>query len=333
MVVMRFDLVTIGTATRDVFLRSDSFFILEDKKHAPGGKAECFPLGAKIDIGEPVFTIGGGAANAAITGARQGLKTAAVFSVGNDESGETIIEVLKEEGVKIYPEIHDNLGTAYSTIMLQENGERTVLVYRGASEEMSYDDLFFGSLKTKWVYITPGGLPFGVISNAIKTARKNGAKVAINPSSHYIKTGKNFLREIMTMIDVVIMNREEAAEFTGVAQDDEAGIFKAFDGLVLGLAVMTDGRNGVSVSDGKILHHAGVFKEKQIADRTGAGDAFGSGFVAALINGYGEKDAVRIASANATSVVEQIGAQAGILRTDDLKDARWKFLPIISKRI
>ena len=87
-----FDIITIGTATRDVFLTSPLFKVLRDKKHLPKigfptGEAQCFTLGGKIEINETVFTTGGGATNAAITFSRHGLKTAALIKIGRDETG------------------------------------------------------------------------------------------------------------------------------------------------------------------------------------------------------------------------------------------------------
>jgi len=99
---------------------------------------------------------------------------------------------------------------------------------------------------------------------------------------------------------------------------------------------MTDGPNGVMVSDGANIYQSGIFKDQKVVDRTGAGDAFGSGFVAGLAHkrencekGLCRTDnieyAIRLASANATSVVEQIGAKKGILTKEEFeKDKRWE---------
>ena len=62
-----------------------------------------------------------------------------------------------------------------------------------------------------------------------------------------------------------------------------------------------------------------------MVDRTGAGDAFGSGFVAGLIQASRIEYAIRLGSANATSVVEYVGAKKGIVTKNDFeKSSRWK---------
>src|SRR3989344_4010604 len=99
-----FDVITIGTVTRDVFLTSPLFKVLRDQAHLEKigfktGEAECFALGSKIEVKKPVMTIGGGAANAAVTFSRQGFRTAAVLKIGDDESGDAIIKHLKKEKV------------------------------------------------------------------------------------------------------------------------------------------------------------------------------------------------------------------------------------------
>src|SRR3989344_3805606 len=132
------DVITVGTATYDVFLKSSFFKVVRDPHFNkstgfPTGEAECFSLGAKLEIDKPHFTVGGGAVNAAATFARQKFDTAAFIRIGEDKAGEEISSSLKKEGVKILDIKDKEAGTGYSTILLAPSGERTVLVYRGAS--------------------------------------------------------------------------------------------------------------------------------------------------------------------------------------------------------
>lgn len=114
-----------------------------------------------------------------------------------------------------------------------------------------------------------------------------------------------------------------------------------------GILAVTSGKGGATISDGKYIYKAGIFRERKLVDRTGAGDAFGSGFVAGLIRQIRNpkfeirnlspeavKYAIRLASANATSVVEKIGATEGILTKKEFdKDKRWRDLRIEVKRL
>lgn len=327
-----FDVITIGTATRDVFLRSSDFKVLKDKAHLEKigfttGEAECFALGAKLEIEKPIMTVGGGAANAAVTFARQGLNTAAFFRVGDDEAGVSIVEGIKNEGVTPFAFKDKKDGTAHSTILLTKGGERTILVYRGASDHFQAREIPFQKLKAKWAYIVPGTISISLMSQILSHLKKNGTKIVMNPSRHYLEMGIRKLSPIFQELDAVILNREEGSRLTGVKYENIKGIFKKFDGVVSGIAVLTDGPNGVWVSDGNYFYRAGAFQVKAL-DETGAGDAFGSGFIAGFIQKNDVNYALRLAAANAASTVEYIGAQDGILRKKDFSEKRWHYLDL-----
>src|SRR3989338_1588175 len=340
-----FDVLTIGTATRDVFLRSHLFRSIRDPQHLkaegfPTGEAECFALGAKLEVDEIAFTTGGGAANTSVTFSRLGLRTGAFLTIGDDGLGDQIVRDIEREGVNVFSSRIKKGQSGYSTILLDPHGERTVLVYRGVSGEFSLKNFPFEKLKGRWAYIVPGSIPFEFIEKVIDELRRRKFFIVFNPSQSYLKLGIQRLSSLLRAVSVFIVNREEAAYFTGVSYDYEREIFRALDALVPGIAVMTDGSRGAFVSDGTTLYHSLVFKEQTLLDRTGAGDAFGSGFVAGLmlrdekfLNNKAQTDnviyALQLASANATSVVERIGAQAGILtRKRFEEEARFRNLII-----
>ena len=342
---MKSDVITIGTATRDIFLTSPFFKVVSDEAHLkkigfPTGEAQCFALGGKIEIDKPIFTTGGGATNAAVTFARQDLKTAALIKVGDDNAGNDIINELESEKVAFFAIKQKDNGTAYSTILLAPNGERTILVYRGASENLAIGEILFEKLQSQWAYIVPGKISYDVIKEIVDYFHRQKILIAFNPSKHFIELGLEKLKSILEKTKAVILNREEAAYLTDIDYSEEKEIFKKLDAAVAGIAVMTDGPKGVSVSDGYNIYKAGTFGEKKLVDRTGSGDAFGSGFVAGLIHeqetcekGLCKVDnieyAIRLGSANATSVIEYIGAKKGILTKEEFeKSPRWQKLKI-----
>lgn len=329
-----YDIITIGTATRDVFLKSPAFKILRDPSFATG-QAECFALGSKLEVPEIYFTTGGGATNVAVTFARQGLKTACLTKVADDSGGNDAVNELKKEGVDVGFIKKEKKGiSAYSIILMAPGGERTVLVHRGVSETISFTDFPLKSIKAKWVYLAPlGGRNAKLFKPLVDFFHKNKVKIAVNPSGAQIKLGLGKLKPILKKIDVFILNQEEASYLTGVDFKKEKEIFKKLDELITpGIAVMTKGSEGLSVSDGKFLWSSGVLKEKKLIDRTGAGDAFGSGFVAGLIkkparltggparylDGNNIEYAIQLGSANATSKLESIGAKGGLLKKNEL---------------
>ncbi len=334
-----FDVITIGTITRDVFLRSPLFKVLKDPEHLQrlgfvDGVAECFAFGGKTEVSDPIFTIGGGSANTAVSFARQGLKTGVLGTVGKDFNGDAAIAALEAEKVSSLV-LHSKHPTGYSTILLSPSGERTILVSRGASQELTISPATLKSLKAKWVYVVPGAIAKGSIEKAIRHFKKNGSRVAINLSGHYAKFGTASLQAILSLADVVLVNRSEAALLLGASIDTpEKVLLSKMARSIHGLSVITDGSKGCFVGDGSYMYHAGIFPERELVDRTGAGDAFGSGFVSALIDKESFssqviEQAIRAGSANATSVVEYVGAWEGLLTERTLKqNKRWAHLVV-----
>lgn len=311
-----FDVITIGTATQDIFypLASDNFK---------------FEKGAKAEVGAPFCSVGGGAVNAAITFARQGFKTAALFRVGTDSAGDSIVREVEKEGITAWAHTAHGEATGQSAILLYPNGERTVLAHRGAADSMPLKEIPFAKLAAKWVYIAPANSAVSVIEAIVDHCYAQGILVALNPSAAYCADGGALLRPLLPKIKVLISNRQEAGIITGIAPAKEKEIFARLDDLVDGICVMTDGPRGAWVSDGSRIYTAETFADKNLVSRTGAGDAFGSGFVAGLIRKEDIAYAIRLASANATAVTEHLGAHAGALtRAQFEKDVRWKALEI-----
>lgn len=345
------DVITIGSTTRDAFYRA-KFPVIKWPK-TPSGKAYALPLGEKLEVDDIYFTIGGNAANASVTFARQGFKVAAVGKVGCDASGEEVKNRLLREGVRTEliacsPEKR----TAFSVLLLQD-GERTILGYHGASDTFALRDLPALSLSNgrssemcaKWWYGSLAGESDKMLPPLLRFARRNAIAVAFNPSGHHLRHRRMDVLRSLKDISFLVMNEEEAAKLTGVPWRKEKEVFRKLDGLMPGILAVTGGRGGATVSDGSYVYKAGIFREKKLVDRSGAGDAFGSGFVAGLLRrgislgNIAEVKpadicyAIRLATANATSVVEKVGATEGALTRKQFLSPRWKNLNISVRKL
>ena len=127
---------------------------------------------------------------------------------------------------------------------------------------------------------------------------------------------------ILKKIDILLLNQEEASLLTGISYQKEKQIFKKLDELVPEIAIMTKGDRGAVVSGGNCLYRAGAPKVK-VAEKTGAGDAFGSGFLASYIKNQNIEQALQLGIANSTSCIQKIGAKNGLLKKDQsFKKAR-----------
>jgi len=319
-----FDIVTIGSATGDAFLRGAELISIKSKKFITG-EGICFSAGSKVEVSEIYFSTGGGATNTAITFSRQGLKTAAVFRIGKDQAGEKILAELKKEKVDAsFVQFDYSFPTAYSVVLVKKDGERTILTYKGAIEKLTSWEVPWKKIKTKWLLLGSLGEEKDILKNFIEFALDNKINLAINPSGkelRWLKNNPSWLK----YFKIFICNQEEASYLTDISYQQEKKLFKKLDGLIEGIVAMTKGEKGVSVSNGKILWRAGVFKPTKTIDQTGAGDAFASGFTSVFVksNKFDEKaieKAIRVGSINAASVIKYIGPKKGILTLKELNE-------------
>src|ERR1700744_3108926 len=128
----------LGAASQDVFLTGKGIQAQLDPQ--TNEYVEEFKLGAKLNVEGVTFSTGGGATNAAVTFARQGLESSFMGRIGNDIAGGAVLSELDKENVDTAAVIRDDqYGTQYSTILLAETGERTILIFRGAPQEHRVD--------------------------------------------------------------------------------------------------------------------------------------------------------------------------------------------------
>lgn len=328
---MKFDVVAIGSTTFDSYFET-KFKIVKDHNTATG-KAYLLPLGEKMGINDVYFTLGGNAANAAVTFANQGLKTGIFTKIGDDAVGGELVKKLKVRHVDTRFVEYSKLPTARSVLLLQD-GERTILSYHGAINDFSLKNAPWDKLKAKWWYVSLPGESYKLLGSLLGAAKKMGVKVALNPSFKHMSQGRVDLLRHLKDISFLVVNNEEAALLTGISFKNGNEVFKRLDKITPGIVAITSGPKGVTVSDGKFIYKAGTFKERKLVDRTGAGDAFGSGFVSGLIKKNNIEYAVRFATANATATVEELGATEGLLEKGEFdKSTRFKNLKITKQKI
>jgi len=277
---------------------------------------EQFPLGDKLTVENVYYSTGGDASNAAVTFARQGLKVSLVAKIGRDVAGAEVLRVLRREGIDIdHVVTAADKGTSYSTILVAPSGERVVLNYQGAAHDLKVKEIDWPSLKADWFYVASLHGNFDLLEKIITYAKHNDIKVAFVPSKSELVKPKKILK-LLPGIHALIGNVQEMQSLFG-HQDPRALLLNTIGACHY--IVVTDGPNGVYVSDSDRIYKAPAYKKVKVVDRLGAGDAFGSGFVTALAQGGSVADAITLGSANATSVVQQYGAKAGIIKVQKLK--------------
>lgn len=304
-------ILAIGKTVQDVFLRSEEFDPHKEGKHV----YTHLPLGLKMEVEDVTFATGGNAGNVAVTLARQGLHVSYMWTLGYDPASETILRELDHEGINTTSTVqNERYQAGYSTILIATNGERTILNHRGVSTDASGRDLDFTAIeKADWVYPTSlanGGID--LLAKIVQHAEKSGTKVMLNPAGPELAEPDK-LKGMLEGVDVLCMNKEEMQVLVE-GQTLEELVVHALN--YVDVAIVSDGPNGVCASDGKTIVKAGMYEDVKVLDRTGAGDAFASGFLSQWVQGKSLVDSIVFASANSTSVVQYVGAKAGILRRD-----------------
>lgn len=309
-----FDIITFGSATQDIYLKSKKFSPMVNKAFKIG-QSICLPAATKTKIEDIAFSAGGGGTNAAATFVKQGFKVAYCGLVGNDHFGRLAIEELKR--LKISTSLIQKTNkklTNVSIILSQPDGEKTILVYRGAADLLSKKDIPWQKIKNaRWFYLAPFAEDMANITEGlVDFAKKNKIKIALNPGYNQLTLPKSTLNRILAKVDILILNREEASSLTKVSYQKEKAIFQKLDKLVPGICIMTKGEEGAVASDGKYLYRAPALKIR-LTDSTGAGDSFNSGFLSGYIITNNIVSALRLGIANSASNLEKLGAKEGLL--------------------
>ena len=309
-----FDIITFGSATKDIVVKPKNLTSLKYTK-ASASQEVCFPFGSKIDIEEIHFNTGGGGTNTAATFAKQGFKTAFCGVVGQDLSGQELINELKSLKIDTRFVVKtEKKATNHSIVVLGNMKEdRTILAYRGAAELLEKSQIPFKKLHTKWLYLAPlSGQLCDSFEDLVNFAFERKIKIAVNPGLAQLSLTR--FKEITKRIDVLILNQEEASFLTKIPYEQEHEIFQKIDAMCPGVVVMTKGGSGVTVSDNTYLYSAVPPVDRNIVDTTGAGDAFGSGFVSEFMKTGSIESAIQLGMANSVGCLSQIGAKQGLLK-------------------
>jgi sugar/nucleoside kinase (ribokinase family) len=311
------ELLSIGDVSWDVFLsptESDSLCNMNDKECLI-----CFSYGDKIPVKSVEYSVGGNAANNVVGTRRLGIKSGLVSTLGGDSAGNQIVEKLESEKVDMSFVIQQPMaGSNYSTV-INYGGERTIFTYHAPR---SYE--FPVKLPaTPWVYLTSMGETFQPFYNhMVDFLHKNTAiKLAFNPGSRQLRAGIDSLKPIFELTYIVYVNREEAEKLTGMenSQNREKELLVNLSNLGPKLSIITDGGNGSYLYDSETKRgfKCGVLPIDPYS-RTGAGDAFGSGCLSALIKGKSFEEALLWGTVNSASVIGYIGSTKGLLKETDM---------------
>jgi sugar/nucleoside kinase (ribokinase family) len=279
----------------------------------------CVPFGEKIPY-ESVTPISGvgNSANAAVAAARLGLRSALLTNVGDDRSGKDCFADLKKEKVNTdFIKIEKGKKTNQHYV-LQYGAERTILIKH---EEYNYE--IPDTLEGSWLYLSSLGensLPFHF--KILAWLEKHPAtKLVFQPGTFQIKLGFEKLKDIYARTEIFLCNKEEAEIILGTGKSEIPLLLKKMQDLGPKIVVISDGPKGAYLRDQENNYFIPMYPDPDPpVDRTGAGDAFSSTIVSALILGKTLPEALAWGGINSMSVVQYIGAQAGLLSHEKIEE-------------
>ena len=332
-----FDIITIGSATMDVFVECDEANIVsvftKDKK----SEYMSYPYGSKVEVTNFTSNTGGGGVNTALNFANLGFKTSAICKIGDDIYSKGVLEALKNSTLDLSNIVQDSsVSTGFSIILLSFQGDRTVLAQRGANATLKKSEINFDAIKNaKVLYIAPlSGESNKVLCSIVEFAEENGVKVCFNAGTTSIKKGFEYIKKIIDTAEVVVMNKEEASLCTKIQVRPDNSHEKFSDKLIhpdiqemmkklkVGaeqVIVITDGKYGAYAYDGKTFYQCDNYPAK-VVSTLGAGDAFASTFCAALERTrFDIGKSLMYGAVNSASVVSNFGASEGFLTFDEIE--------------
>lgn len=309
-----YDVITIGGATLDVFLHCPEMEHVEIK-----GKIKiALPHGQKVEVGSALFETGGGATNTATTFSRQGLKTAVLAKVGDDFAGEKVMTQLEKEHVDTSLVVKDPNDTTDFATIIWKNGAGNVLLVARGNGRLESAQIPWDRLSTSWFYLSSIEGNLAVVKELVD--KNADVKTAWNPGTLELSQPE-MIREVLPSITLLILNRKEASLLTKTSTTEIHSLLSEVSHLPPSMKLITDGHNGSYFHDGKKWTKSAAYQVDRV-ETTGAGDAYGSAFVSGLIKGLTTEETLKLAAANAASVVMHPGAKAGILT--EKQDKEWK---------
>ncbi|MBD3365808.1 hypothetical protein GF360_00490 [candidate division WWE3 bacterium] len=310
------DLLTIGDTSIDLFMKIDENFVWD--VYPDTEEDLCFHHGSKIPVNSFETSIAGNSCNVAVGATKLGLKTAIYTELGDDSNGERVIRELQQKGV-ITNYCIKNKGTPTNV--------HSIIVYAGDRTIFSYheprDYKLYSWPKPKWIFYSSLAKGFDSFQEELVQYAKDNPEigVAFNPGSQQLREGVETLKNALEIADVLFVNKQEAQD---LAQSKEEGLEKLHGMLQeLGpkVTVITLGDEGSTAHDGTKMVTEGIYeKDAKIMDKTGAGDSYATGFIAALHYKKPLKTAMKWGAANSSHVIRKIGAIKGLLNKTQIEN-------------
>ncbi len=243
-------------------------------------------------------SVGGSAANSALTLKDMGIKTGVITRVGEDYGGCLIRQSLTDNGIGIERVISMDEPTGMTFIAVDDQGERSIYVHMGANAhfELLDDDKAYIE-DAKALHLT------GMYWEVVEESSQHANILSFNPGMLLSSFGLSKLKNTIKRADILFLNQKEAKILTGMEPSAGAELL-----VEMGVprVVLTRGRDGAALytPEEKIISSA---LETTVLDTTGAGDTFAAAFLASHLQGKDDEECLNQANLSASQQVEKWG--------------------------
>lgn len=310
----KIDFIAVGDMVVDAFIKLKEAHVTCDIDKA--NCEICMKFGDKIPFeSATVISAVGNSANAAVSASRLGLSSALISDVGGDRYGIECVTALKKDDVSTkYVRVHKDMDTNYHYV-LWYGDERTILV-----KHQDYARILPTLTPPRWLYLSSlGSNSYEYHLALVEWLKKNPeVKLAFQPGTFQISLGDK-LEDVYRRTDLFFCNKEEAQRILGSAETDAKKLMDMLRTMGPKTVILTDGPHGAYAYDGTTAYFMPLYPDpKPPFERTGAGDAYASTLTVALALGKSLEEALMWAPINSASVVQDIGAQRGLLTQKQL---------------
>jgi ribokinase len=315
--------ICVGKTTLDQILTLDQ---LKFKYHLDSKTGDLsFRHGEKIDVAESEFCIGGNATNVAVGLSRLGVGVSLFSEIGEDEFGFKIRNQLEREGIDPANIIRVKHVPSSFSVIINYRGERTIFIQRIQRK----NNFHFEGIETSYVFLTSLDQEWrGAYERVLGLVEKGQCKLAFNPGTLQLHEGMDVVEKVLAHTDILFVNKEEAEQIVfgheKMKCDNEGDYLRellcSLRSMSAKRVVITNGKHGsLGVDENGDFYKEGLFPG-ELVERTGSGDGYTSGFLAAIMHGKNMKEAMKWGTVNASSVVEKVGATAGLLQIKEMKE-------------
>lgn len=318
--------VVVGASVVDVLMKSKEFRVLKSHE-VPGGVAMAEVLGGKIEADTCKLCSGGGGSNVAVGLKRLGEAVKILSRIGGDYMGSLIVKELEENQLDLELLQRGKGETGVSSVLITSSGLRSIVTYRGESLNIESRDIDWELIKkADWLQVSSLGGRMDLLTDLIDFCFNVGVRVGINPGKAELQSID--FKKLLPKVDFLSLNKDEASKLTGISFDDEKLIYKKISSFGPRVIAITDGKRGACLIRSGNWWRMNSFPDKSIDD-TGAGDAFVSGAVWAILNYKNEVEILKAGLASGSSVVTYMGAKDGLLNVVDMNKRLKKKLKIV----